>query len=166
MPIFDFRCSAGHKREHFFLNQASIVDEAPCKVCGEPSTRVKVGRFSISGPIWSDLDQWSEKLGRPVTDHRDIKAWEAEHQLAPMSAYEARVAKEEAGHISSRIKSVAREHGTDAAADVVEEINMCEGMGWTKERYQQFKESDNEAHRIQSDIGDVSSLPTPGLGDG
>jgi putative FmdB family regulatory protein len=152
MPVFDFDCPKGHRHEELFLHGESILDEAKCP-CGETSHRRVVNRFRIHGPVWSNTDALSDTYGKEIKSQKDIEAWEQKHRLARLSAYEAKVAREDEGHISARITKTARESGTQAACRVVEEVNMCEGMGWTPTQFNAWKEQDDHGKRIAADIG-------------
>lgn len=150
MPLYDFVCPKGHVHERYFSSRTAVLDETGCG-CGERAKRKTFNRVSFSGPMWSQLDDLSRLYGREVKDHRDIKRWEKEQNLIRMDSYDAKVAQEEEGHINEHIKKVRDERGQAAALDVVRETNMREALGWSSEKFNQWKERDNESQRLAAD---------------
>lgn len=152
MPIFDFVCDNGHREEALFMASDTVPDHATCE-CGAASHRSTVAAIRVLGPVWDKLSDLSVTYGREIKSQKDIDAWEKEHKLHRRSAYENKVAKEEEGHISAQITRVARDQGSEAAADKVKEINMCEALNWTPQQYTAFQEqSSNVASKLSSRI--------------
>lgn len=167
MPLYTYDCPEGHTFDALSRLRAGegATPQIPCRAagCACSASRRTVYRVPVLGVVFEDLDMWSNKLGFEVKSQRDIDRWESENKMHRATAYEDKVAKQEAGHISRRIRSVARSEGTDAAAEVVREINMCEGMNWTPEQYNAYKDMDNAATSISRD--DVATVAPAGPAD-
>ena len=93
MPISDYDClPCGIRFEEIFLSGQTLPDEWPCPRCEQPSSRFKVSRFAVIGPIYSDMDRYEAALLKPAERARgirfrsgkDIERWEQERGLNRM----------------------------------------------------------------------------------
>ena len=163
MPIFDFRCAkcGAVRRNEYFRNHASVIDEMPCE-CGGELRRSSVHRVRVIGPVWEGMERYESALLSPkeraagVRFHgpADIERYERDRGMSRVSegSVEDRRGADRQMDEARTLERIRDESGPQAAVDEITRQDVTDQTGWTDARYNKWK-GDTDAYSTAHPAG-------------
>lgn len=149
MPIFDYHCACGRRREEIVKDSDEIV---ACQ-CGQTMRPRTVNRFAIVGPVFSALEDMERAIlgttrmarGERFRSGADIERYERDNGLSRSSAAEIRDMHEFHHEEELQVTRAAEIGGSQGVADYTLKQEVTEKTGWGDAQYHRWKDHTDAA---------------------